>query len=268
MHVDESNENLIRTHHPALGQLETVWVSESVFGAPVWLVESSVERVVAAGRPIHLIPADYDEYLPSGILTPRSPGQFNILFHRDINPRKFLTANDLACFRRLFPRSIGVEILVAGYVIVLFEQMTDVEKAYHEIWPLELAGLRVFFDVARYECTTSPIQSGIGLSADLSEQHHARAGCLGLKLGFPDGTTAITTVTHGFVEQPCQPRKKTPMIAPFRKLYEKAKAALSRYRPAQLNQPEDPSYVLSEGRLTNSPIGKEVWLAASNRKVC
>lgn len=56
------------------------------------------------------------------------------------------------------------------------------------------------------------------------------------------------------------------MIAPFCKLYGKV-TALMRYRLVQLNQPEDPSYVLSEGRLTNPPIGKDVWLAASNRKV-
>lgn len=63
MNVDEVNEKLIRTHHPALGQLEAVWVSELVLGASVWLVESSTDRVVAAGRPIHLIPADHDKYL-------------------------------------------------------------------------------------------------------------------------------------------------------------------------------------------------------------
>lgn len=40
---------------------------------------------------------------------------------------------------------MGVEVLVAGYAIVLFEQMADVEDAYYRIWPLELAGLRVFF---------------------------------------------------------------------------------------------------------------------------
>lgn len=63
----------------------------------------------------------------------------------------------------------------------------------------ELAGLRLF-DIARYECTASPVQSGIGLSADLSEKHHARAGCLGLKLGFPDGSMPLTPVTHRFVQ--------------------------------------------------------------------
>lgn len=267
MHVDEVNEKLIRTHHPALGHLEAVWVSESVFGPPVWLVESSIDRVVAAGRPIHLIPADHDEYLPSGILTPRSPDKFNILFHRDINLRKFLTAHDLDCFRKLFPRSMGVEVLVAGYAIVLFEQMTDVEDAYYRIWPLELAGLRVLFDIARYDCTASPVHSGIGLSADPSEQHHARAGCLGLKLGLPDGSMALTTVTHGFVNV-CQSKKRSPIVPQFRKLHDKIKAVLMRYRPTHVDHQQDPSYVLSKGKLTNLPIGKDVWLAWSNRKVC
>lgn len=158
-------------------------------------------------------------------------------------------------------------MLVAGYVIILFEQMADVEDSYYRIWPLELAGLRVFFDIARYECTASPVQSGIDLIADPSEQHHARAGCLGLKLGLPDGSMALTTVTHGFV-QAYQSPKQSPIVAPFRRLYNKIKATLMRCRPTHVDQQQDPSYVLSKGKLTNSPIGKDVWLACSNKKVC
>ena len=120
-HVRRRGQRTVdQKYHPSLGQLETVWVSESIFGAPVWLVASSTSQVVAAGRPIHLLPGDYFEHMASTIITPRAAYQFSCLFRRDINPRKFLTVQDLRHVREFFPRSVGVEVLVTGCAVFFF----------------------------------------------------------------------------------------------------------------------------------------------------
>lgn len=51
-HITEENEQLVRTWHPAFASLDKVYVSESQFGGPVWLVGSPVNAVEAGGRPI------------------------------------------------------------------------------------------------------------------------------------------------------------------------------------------------------------------------
>ncbi|KAL4916316.1 hypothetical protein BDW62DRAFT_218808 [Aspergillus aurantiobrunneus] len=127
--VDSQNDNFVKSCHPALAFRERVWVSESSFGEPVWVVESPTETVHAGGRPIHYFPHDYLDYVLREILTPRSPDKFNMHFDRFINPRRSLTATDLDSLRELFPKSTGVEVLVAGFLVVLFEDITDVQDA-------------------------------------------------------------------------------------------------------------------------------------------
>lgn len=64
-----------------------------------------------------------------------------------INPRRFLTPEDLDSIRDMFPQAAGVEVLIVGYIIILFRGASDVEEAYQCAWPLELAGLRFVFDI-------------------------------------------------------------------------------------------------------------------------
>ncbi|KAJ5229487.1 hypothetical protein N7489_010195 [Penicillium chrysogenum] len=102
-----------------------VSVAESVFGEPVWLVGSPIapsQSVYAGGRPIHYFPGDQFLGIPGGILTPRSPDRYNEHFDRYINPRRFLTTADLDSLRELFPEAVGVHLLIAGFLIVLFEE--------------------------------------------------------------------------------------------------------------------------------------------------
>jgi hypothetical protein len=110
--------------------------------------------------------------------------------------------SDPDSIRELFPQAVELEILIAGFIIILFDRVSNVKDAYWRIWLLELGSLRVFFDVSRYNCMTTLIESGIGLNADPNKDYFTRAGCLGPKLRLLDGSTAITTVTHGFVHTP------------------------------------------------------------------
>lgn len=95
-----------------------------------------------------------------GILTLRLPDKYNKYFDRYINPRRFLTPSDLDSLRELFPGAIGVYVLIAGFLIILFEDKRHGYDAYSEAWPLELAGLRVFFHFPHFNFTTAPVGSG------------------------------------------------------------------------------------------------------------
>lgn len=123
--VDETNERLVRSYHPSLSS-KGVGVSESIFGEPVWLVDSPLqdsESVFAGGRPIHYYPDDYHEYIPRGILPPRFTHKYDAHFRHFINPRRFLRPTDLNSLRELFPNATGVEILVAGFMVIIFDTM-------------------------------------------------------------------------------------------------------------------------------------------------
>jgi hypothetical protein len=147
-HINKENEQFVRDYHPSLSSQAGVSVAESVFGEPVWLVGSPIapsQSVYAGGRPIHYFPGDQFLGIPGGILTPRSPDRYNEHFDRYINPRRFLTTADLDSLRELFPEAVGVHLLIAGFLIVLFEEEQHVYDAYNEAWPLELER---FFAVA------------------------------------------------------------------------------------------------------------------------
>ncbi|KAJ5435490.1 hypothetical protein N7445_006375 [Penicillium cf. griseofulvum] len=150
-HINKENEQFVRTYHPSLSSQEDVCVSESVFGEPVWLVLSPLaasQSVYAGGRPIHYFPGYYTvdtSYGPFGPLTPRSPEKYNQHFDRYINPRRFLTPADLDSLRELFPEAVSIYLLIAGFLIILFEEERHVQDTCNKAWPLELAGLQVFF---------------------------------------------------------------------------------------------------------------------------
>lgn len=44
---------------------------------------------------------------------------------RYINPRRMSTAQDLNQIRIMFPTAIGVRVLIAGFVVVMFHTMSD-----------------------------------------------------------------------------------------------------------------------------------------------
>ncbi|KAL2828183.1 hypothetical protein BDW59DRAFT_159776 [Aspergillus cavernicola] len=155
--------------------------------------------------------------------------------------------------RELFPKAVGVEVLVAGFLVVLFQCISDVKDAYHQIWPLELTGLRVFSDAAHYDFVTTPVDST--LSADPTREYHPRAECLGLKLRLPDDLIVITTVTHGFVH--CSGPSWWPYIMhQLKSMFDEVKKSLMQYEPARFRE-EDAPFKIPKGALTNTPVGRE-----------
>ncbi|KAJ5888631.1 hypothetical protein N7495_008672 [Penicillium taxi] len=263
--VDKENEQLVRSCHPTLSSRATVMVSESSFGEPVWLILSPItspEVIYAGGRPIHYLPGHHSEYIP-GLITPRSPGVYDQHFSRYINPRRFLRSTDLDSLRQLFPGAVGATVLIAGFLIILFDDIQHVHDAYSEIYPLELAGLLVHFDIARGDLTTVPFQYGLGIGARIGEENNS-AGCIGLKVRLQDGSEAITTVTHGFVYCPGSSVAANVMNL-IQTTLDRVKGLLVRYLPTRIRM--DTTFIMHSGALTNNPVGREVLIASSHMKI-
>lgn len=254
------NEQLLRTHHPALKGHDTVWVCESQVGPPVWLVESPTIIVKAGGREIHLYPHDRNELRRAGIITPRSPWKEDLLFRQGINPRKILSHEQLDNLRELFPKAIGARVLIGGFIVILFENLGHIQDVYENDWVREIGGLRVFYDILKANVAAETLNSGMQV-AEKPEKLMGQ-GCLGLKLRLANGTEAITTVTHGFVKNPSPLR----VTQAFAELVLKAKHAISTFRrPPPLS--EVPAVGTTRGGQLNSPAGKEVFLAGGTRRV-
>lgn len=268
-HIDKENEQFVRDHHPSLSSQAGVYVAESVFGEPVWLVGSPLtasQSVYAGGRPIHYFPGDHFLDIPDGILPPRSPDKYNEHFDRYINPRRFLTPADLDSLRELFPEAVGVHVLIAGFLIILFEDKRHVQDAYSEVWPLELAGLRVFFHLTHYSFTAAPVESGNVLKETSEQRINDSAGCLGLKLKLQNGSTAVTSVTHGFVRNP-GPWRFRNRLKVLQTLVDKAKRTLQRCLPFKAGEDDRALVMTKEIPIDNNPVGKQVSLVSSNRMV-
>lgn len=268
-HTNKENEQFVRDHHPSLSSQASVFVAESVSGEPVWLIGSPLiasQSVYAGGRPIHYFPGDHFLDIPSGILTPRSPDKYNEHFDRYINPRRFLTPADLDSLRELFPEAVGVHVLIAGFLIILFADKRHVHDAYSEVWPLELAGLRVFFHLTDYSFTTAPVESGTVLKETSEQRINDSAGCLGLKLRLQNGSTAVTSVTHGFVRLP-GPGRFGNRLRVFDTLVDKAKRKLQQFLPFKAGEDDRALVMTKETPTDNNPVGKQVSLASSNRMV-
>lgn len=255
------NERLLRTYHPELAGCDEVWVSDPRFGPEVWLVKKPCTAIVAAGRAIHPYPADrLDLCHVNGILSPRSPWKEEYLFRHGINPRKVLSSEQLDCLRELFPRATGARVHVAGFLIMLFHSYLDIESQYENEWIREVGGLRVLYEAPEVRVSADTVASGMEVSDAPSSL--AGSGCLGLKLQMPDGKAVITTVTHGFVKNP----HPSAVVKFFGEWILRANGALRRFfgRPPPS---EACALGVSWGSQTNSPIGKEVWLAMENKRV-
>lgn len=87
------------------------------------------------------------------------------------------------------------------------------------------------------------------------------SGCLGLRLRMPDGKEAITTVTHGFVRNP----RPSRVVSMFSDWILWTKSALQRFlRQSPLS--DTCALGVVENSQTDSPIGKEVWLATGKKR--
>lgn len=260
----EDDEILVRSVHESLRECDTVHVvEERLDGRLIWVIyswdASKIHHTHAGGREIHVVPRFEMPTLSLVYSLNFRPRPLK----KTINCREFLTQSDLEALQTYFPGSVGVRVLIAGWVVILFNDMSTMETCW-KLGNVEEIGLhRVGYDLAEYNTTADIVKTGHGVTAKPDEfNSHAS---LGLRLRLPCGTEAITTVTHAFV------KTASPTMSSMRRRVSEwiltARATLLSLRPIP-RRPIIPAVVETRAHHGNSPIGKAVWLAGTSTKVC
>ena len=248
-------ELLVRSVYPSLRDCEHVSVVEDgQVGAPLWLVRASEAKCIkdshAAGREVHVLP---DHSVPP--LKYRSiPASYTNV--ETINPRSFLSPEELRSIRKAFPGSTGTQVPLTGWLLIMFAEKKAMETCWGKGTPDEIGGLRVGYTLASFQGTAETIES----KPDTFTQQAA----IGLRLRLPGGLEAITTVSHAFV------RLADPRMSDRRKRFMehilRAKDYLKKMRPQSSQAPM--AGIVRSNLLADSPLGKKVWLGGTNTCVC
>ncbi|KGO58501.1 hypothetical protein PEX2_070020 [Penicillium expansum] len=195
-HPTLEEETMVRSLHPALKHCDCVSVVEGgPVRKPVWLVNArgaqNINNTHAAGREIHVLPAQtLPPVSPLGLLM----RPVNI---ERINPRSFLEPQKVTLIREAFPGSIGAQILITGWLLILFPEKKSLKTCWDKGVTDEVGGLRVGYIIASFHATANIVESGRAVSS--APGTLAQQAALGLRLRLPGGQEAITTVTHAFV---------------------------------------------------------------------
>lgn len=254
-------ETMVRSLHPSLASYEQVSVVEhGPVATPLWLISASsaknIKSTHAAGREIHV--------LPKQLIPPVSfqmvPTRYTTI--KTIDPRTFLPPEHIKSIRDAFPGSVGAQVLLTGFLLVVFPDKKSLEACWAKGAPDEVGNLRVGYILASFYGTAEIVESGRGVT-DTPGGFNQQAA-LGLRLRLPGGLDAITTVTHAFV------RLTDPKMSNIRKRLTDhilaAKEFLKRLRPPPRQAPQ--AGIIHSERVANSPLGKEVWLGGTETYVC
>ncbi|KAJ5112211.1 hypothetical protein N7532_000256 [Penicillium argentinense] len=254
--TNEYNERLLRTYHRSLSKSDVVLLVSSPFGDRFWSVSRDAADIKVGGLFIHITPLGY--YPTTQLL--KAPRTFfpQLTIDGYINPRKFLTDADLHSLQALFPESVGARIFISGFLCILFPTVTTLKRANCLEFPPEIGGLPVLLDIADFTLTAQDVESG----AALADEEAKSTACLGLKIRLPDGTTALTTVTHAFIPNPSR-CKFNLRIADW---ITRAINALSQFRNPLLGH-EAPAFGKTHQSRTDDIIGKELRLFTTNAAI-
>jgi hypothetical protein len=198
-------------------------------------------------------------YMPRVYTPVPRPGRFlRDPIPRKINARRFLTAEDIRSIRNIFPSSIGVRLLISGWVVIHFEDVKTMKSAWESGFPDTVGALRVGCMVTRF-VPSFPVGYGHAINSDGRGNEEC---CLGLRLTLPTGQEVITTTTHGFVKLLDSNNSFRLRISDW---YLKLRNAL------RTSKSINPSYTSigssTSSEQTNSPLGKRIWLAGGNTLV-
>lgn len=259
--VNKQNEQLIRSYHPSLAVAPTVYVLEEIEGEGrfIWVVMMNsyflVQSTHAGGREIHVVPAM--QHPNPQIYQQNQQDRIG----RRVNPRLMLTAHDINAIRTMYPNSIGIRILIAGWAVVLFASKDEMIAGWRQGIPDTIGDLYVGYDINEVTPTTATTTAGYAVSG--ARESFDSLGALGLRLKMRNGLEAITTVTHGFVNRP----ERAPILLRVADWLLRAKEAITRYRTIKPSETFPAQVTMREQVTGNSPLGKEVWLAGTDQRV-
>ncbi|KAI2733079.1 hypothetical protein CBS147332_94 [Penicillium roqueforti] len=261
--VTDANRQLIRTYHPSLSCLQPVWMVLEWDNKWMWAIapHSAPQKTTgthAGGLEIHVQPSGYIER--TTVIWPKLQNDpLSVI----LNPRKFLSPNDLNLLREMFPCALGVRVFISGFIVILFKNRSDIEYSWlHDGFADSFGCLRLQYDILQDEPTLNVVPRGAAITTRPNSVD-GYAG-LGLKLRFPSGEEAITVPTHAFVT--LRTMLPTPLLR-MNDWYQKIKKKMALYLPIRRN-----SFVPAVGTARhqtagNSPIGKTVLLVGESQEV-
>jgi hypothetical protein len=126
-------------------------------------IRSFVLDTHAGGREIHLYPICQRPqfthlYEGRGIPDPIA---------RAINPRRFLSQDDLNTLREIFPSAVGARVFISGFIIVLFNSRRDIETSWEKGLASEFGLLRLGYDIV----DSLPMSQQVMKLLPMSQQH-------------------------------------------------------------------------------------------------
>ncbi|KAJ5675388.1 hypothetical protein N7462_008285 [Penicillium macrosclerotiorum] len=260
--VTSSNKELLRTYHPSLSCLPTVYLAEESKDKWIWVISPDPDTAEsisthAGDLEIHLAPGGLIEQT-----TTKWPKLQPDPIIGTLTPRKFFSRGHLQRLREMFPTSIGARVFISGYIVILFKSRTDVEESWlHDGLADTFGALRLRYDILEDSPTQKAIARGAAIAAkpDCVEAYTA----LGLKLRFPEGQEAITVPTHAFVGLR---GIRTSALRRIADLYYLFKQKLARYSPIQRGLSLPAIGSAWRQPIGNSPLGKQVFLAGGSEE--
>ncbi|XHG09859.1 hypothetical protein AWENTII_012896 [Aspergillus wentii] len=260
--VTDENEQFIRTYHPALSKIECVWVVHETPEKSIWVVRPCHEGIIisthAGGREIHFLPTGLADWTTTCWPKPR----FDPIF-ATLNPRRFLTEGDLCKLRDMFPSAVGARVFISGFIIVLFQNRSDIENSWDlDGYATQFGNLRLGYDVLE----TQPTQKVLSRSSAIvaAPDTFDGAASIGLKIRFSDGKEAITVPTHAFVAVRTH---ATTLANRVVDLYLRVKKDLARFIPIKKGFTLPKLFTSREHAWSNSPLGKKVFLAGESQEI-
>ncbi|CAG8903156.1 unnamed protein product [Penicillium egyptiacum] len=261
--VTNANQQLIRTHHPFLSYLHLVWMVQESNDKWIWVIApDSVPKIAigthAGGLEIHVQPWGHMER--TIVIWPKlQPDPLNAI----LNPRKFLSQDDLHLLQEMFPCALGVRVFISGFIVILFKSRSDIKDSWlHDGFADSFGCLRLRYDILQDE----PIRTVIPRGAAITTRSDCIDGyaALGLKLRFPTGQEAITVPTHAFVTL----RAMLPMpLLRMSDWYQKIKRKMARYLPIRRNSSVPAVGTARHRTVGTSPLGKNVFLVGESQQI-
>ncbi|KAJ7083244.1 hypothetical protein C8R44DRAFT_753545 [Mycena epipterygia] len=221
-------ETFLRTHHPALRDVEEVRVFQNpdLEHDQVWVLRAQdahpLYLLKIGGRPVQFLPDNIDGWTGHCASTRKFDPYFAYLHHGEhpqmhgpFNPRAPLPQDALKAIASCFPGAIGLRIYTFGIMGVLYPDVLP-SNAYlaEHTWPSTIAGMR-YMPMAMVHVPTShaiarssaidhpPKKAGWISDACLNGTGIPLDGaCIGLHLRLSSGEEVLTTATHGYVPPP------------------------------------------------------------------
>ncbi|KAJ5782257.1 hypothetical protein N7457_004031 [Penicillium paradoxum] len=261
--VTDTNQRLLRTHHPSLSQLDSVYLVEESEHKWIWVVSPGFDETrsigaYAGGLEIHLKPTGLMERT-----TTMWPKYQSDPIPAILNPRKFLSRHHLHLLREMFPTSLGARVFISGFIVILFKSRADMENSWLQDGPASTFGtLRLRYDILEDTPTRTMVSKGAAIAArpDCVEAYAA----LGLKIRFPGGQEAITVPTHAFIT--LRSIRSAPLLR-IADWYGHIKMKLARYSPIKSGLSMRAIGSARRHPMGNSPLGQQVFLAGDSKQI-